>query len=516
MANRSSTPILLSFVAIIIFGAAGRFIITPLYTDLLLKEVQREARDIAKVLSEKVVADGALKPVAEYQQQLNQFKFDLGLEKIKVFKTNGEVIFSTSQPDVGTVNQKDYFKKIVNEGITYSLRVEKGQKRAEGDVVYRSVIEVYVPIIQINETVAVFEIYFDTTAREGNYSQVAALSGLINGGGALIYLLVILWYIVFTSRKDDKGQPTKKPSSWSTFIVIIVWIMIVEAAIMILLTDLTTMPALMLVLLDSFLLGLFVTPIIFYLYIKPIEQSYDRMHKASEKVMAAEKITSIGLLSSGMAHEIKNPLSILVGNIKLMQKGIGDNDQPAVLESMLRAATRIDGIICQISSYYKQARNTSREMVSLEKAVLNSFNLYREKLEEKQISVLKDYEAGDYYVKGVESQLESLVQNLISNSMDAFAQVQDGREKRISVEIEVDTDDMVMLKYADNAVGMDEDAVSHLFEPFYSTKTPDLGVGIGMAICYNIVQTHRGTMKVSSEPGKGTVFVVKFPPYGAG
>ena len=108
------------------------------------------------------------------------------------------------------------------------------------------------------------------------------------------------------------------------------------------------------------------------------------------------------------------------------------------------------------------------------------------------------------------NQLESIFQNLLLNSRDAFEEIQDDRKKQISIMINIQTE-TVEVFYQDNATGMKEEVINNIFDPFFTTKEQGKGTGLGLSIVKNIVDDHKGTIGIESECGKGTEFKLTFP-----
>ncbi len=237
------------------------------------------------------------------------------------------------------------------------------------------------------------------------------------------------------------------------------------------------------------------------------DQLNDQYNRSIELLTHMERLSSLGAMAAGMAHELNNPLTVIRGNIEIF----------SVLP-VEKIRTRIDGIIQQIdrmTDIIDHLRNFSRKekkadwiIQHISKPVNNSIILHRHNIRSKGIEIRVNVDE-DCYVFGGEGQLESVFQNLIGNSCDAFDDHK-VEQKRIWFDINV-SGDLVVIIYRDNAGGMSHEVMGRIFEPFYTTKVIGSGTGLGMAIAYGTVHEHRGTMSVDSVKGHGTVFTIELP-----
>lgn len=166
------------------------FFVMPSFSDELTRDTEDNARRTAAHLASLLsLHSGALTRKAfspEIIRGIEQSREDLQLEKIKVFSNSGEIIYSSDARDVGTMNQKSYFREIIAKGRIFSLIVSKNGKTAENRVVDRDVAEVYIPIMRDNEFKGAFEIYYDITARKQN------LSGLLKQSSTILYTIAVI------------------------------------------------------------------------------------------------------------------------------------------------------------------------------------------------------------------------------------------------------------------------------------------------------------------------------------
>lgn len=226
-----------------------------------------------------------------------------------------------------------------------------------------------------------------------------------------------------------------------------------------------------------------------------MEEAYTYTH-----LLQAEKLSSIGQISAGLAHELKNPLTTL----KMLFQAYKEQpdmtkEDAAVISSEIE---RIDNILTNFMGFVKQ-KGFKMTDVDLNALLDRVLSLATYDIEHKGITVHKDIIETLPGVKADRSLLEHLFLNLIMNSIQAMPE---GGEIRISGKSD---EDFVEIMIWDKGGGIPPDIRAKIFDPFFTTK--DQGTGLGLSIAYNIVKSHGGKLFFNSTEGKGTVFTVKLP-----
>lgn len=230
-----------------------------------------------------------------------------------------------------------------------------------------------------------------------------------------------------------------------------------------------------------------------------------------QRVRVAEKLSALHTLSAGVAHELRNPLSAMDLNLHLLEEELKENGTLAEPEArylrVLNAeCRRLSGIL---DNFLKFARPGSLGLhaVDIQALIDHIMTLMRFEAEERRVRLVQVIDEQLPPVLGDETQISQVLVNIIVN---AFHAMPNGGLCRISVaQREAMGKSWVEITVKDSGVGITKEQLSHLFEPFYTTKSS--GTGLGLAIAYRIIQDHGGTIDVSSVPGSGTTVVTKFP-----
>ncbi|MBU0730057.1 MAG: response regulator [Proteobacteria bacterium] len=196
-----SIIISLAFLLVVFLPVYTIFYIAPSFSDLLAQQTEDEAVRVADHMAESTFkGDHALKDMLEDDDRLADLKnliVEFKLMKLKVFAPNGEIVFSTDDKDIGTINTHDYFHEIVAKGGAYTKIVQKDEISLEGQKVSMDVVETYVPIMRNGRFYGAFEIYYDITARKKQQGKLVRQLTIISSALAFCLLLAV----VFSSMK---------------------------------------------------------------------------------------------------------------------------------------------------------------------------------------------------------------------------------------------------------------------------------------------------------------------------
>ena len=229
-----------------------------------------------------------------------------------------------------------------------------------------------------------------------------------------------------------------------------------------------------------------------------------------EKVHRSERLASLGRLAAGVAHEIRNPLSSIKGFAQYFVKRFsGHNEEQGYASVMVKEVDRLNRVITDLLDF-AGPKEPRREPQSLETIAEQALKLLAPDLEARKVSVVKDYDPDLPAVSVDRDRISQVFINLLLNALESM---EAGGEIRISLH-RCGPPPAVEASVADTGAGIPESDREKVFEPFFSKKRK--GTGLGLAIVHQIVESHRGDIRVESRPGKGTTFRIRLPLDGNG
>ncbi len=223
--------------------------------------------------------------------------------------------------------------------------------------------------------------------------------------------------------------------------------------------------------------------------------------KTEELLNKSDTLAAIGQLAAGVAHEVRNPLTVIKGFIQLFQ--INKEDQEKYFDLMLSEIERIEAILQEFLSIAK-TDELSTEKKNLYQIFKNVVSLINTKAIMTNIQVELYADSKDIIIECSENQLKQVFINILQNSIEAMP---DGG--RISIHIKEIGKDGIIISVIDKGIGIPEERIKRLGEPFYSTK--EKGTGIGLMLSYKIIESHQGNISIMSEVGVGTTVTIYLP-----
>lgn len=225
---------------------------------------------------------------------------------------------------------------------------------------------------------------------------------------------------------------------------------------------------------------------------------------SADQMQRLDRLANLGMLSAGMAHEIKNGMVAIKTFVDLLLEKHQDAELGEVVRHELK---RINAIATQMLRIATPNPAAFRP-VNVHEVLDHSLRLLQPQITVKLIALKKHYQAGTDAVNGDDAQLQQVFMNLLLNAVEAM-----GPNGTLTVTTEMadgNNDARVLrIQIHDTGVGIEPENVERLFVPFFTTKKN--GTGLGLAISHRIVLEHRGTIRVRSEPGKSSVFSLSLP-----
>lgn len=224
----------------------------------------------------------------------------------------------------------------------------------------------------------------------------------------------------------------------------------------------------------------------------------------------AEKLASVGLLAAGVAHEVNTPLAGISSYVQMLRRKVPETDpRHAILEKIEKQTFRASQIVNNLLNFSRQETGEFRD-VSLNAVVHDTLALAEIQLRKRNIVVTTELADDVRSVTGDPVKLQQVLMNLLLNARDAMPS--GGSLKISTLQLNGDT----CMQVRDTGVGIADTHIDKVYDPFFTTKGVGKGTGLGLSVSYGIIQEHRGTITVDSEPGEGTTFRVSLPANAAG
>ncbi len=260
--------------------------------------------------------------------------------------------------------------------------------------------------------------------------------------------------------------------------------------------------------------------------ITELKKAEDEVNKVKSQLVQRDKLSTLGEMATGMAHEINQPLNgialVMATFRKLMAKKLlNDENLTNGMKDIETCIKRMTQTITHIRVYARQ-ETLAFAAVDLPVTIDSALMLMGEQLRMHEIKVVTKVEPGLPKIQGEPHQLEQVWINLISNARDALEEKQKqvasgesaaaGYEKCLTIElVHLKESNAVRVVFGDNGVGMTEQQRKKALEPFFTTKEVGKGTGLGLSISYGIIQNHKGKIEIASEPGQGASFIIELP-----
>lgn len=227
-----------------------------------------------------------------------------------------------------------------------------------------------------------------------------------------------------------------------------------------------------------------------------------------EQLQQREKLSSIGLLAAGVAHEVNTPLTGVSSYTQMLLNMLPQNDpKHALLEKVRRQADRATDIVNNLLNFSRTGSAAEFNQLDIHRVLDDTLQLLEPQLRRSQIQIVRDYGEELPGVHGNSVKLQQVFTNLILNARDSIS----NGNGRITLKTRNGEDGLVMVEVADNGVGIEPEHVAKIYDPFFTTKGVGGGTGLGLAVTYGIVQEHSGHISVSSTPGQGSTFRITLP-----
>ncbi len=239
---------------------------------------------------------------------------------------------------------------------------------------------------------------------------------------------------------------------------------------------------------------------------RALEETNKELREAQAQLIQTEKMSSLGRLAAGVAHEINNPLTGVMTFSHLLLKNAKDEATRKDLEIIVRETTRCKKIIKGVLDFARETPPQRKlcqvnDIIGRTLAILEPQSLFH------NIQIERNLYDKLPQIWIDENQMEQVFMNIVLNAAEAMK-----GEGRFSISSSLNKKgDFVEVRMEDTGMGISKEHLNKIFDPFFTTKDPQKGTGLGLSVSYGIVQKHKGDILVESEVGKGTIFIIKLP-----
>lgn len=408
--------------------------------------------------------------------------------KIKIYDREGITIYSSDPSQLGEDKSENPGWMSALAGIPASkLSRRESFKTFDGTVTDRDLHECYIPVMApgTNRITAVLEIYSDVTELMArNKKLMDDLNRTATAHNNII--------------EDHSKEIQADLKNQSHYLIIIITL-------------------LMLIL--SIVLFLIVYHADKHITLQEQEQkrSFEKLivtenerNKIKEQFYQSEKLATLGTLGAGVAHELRSPLTVILGHAQLLERATDVNIAKIQerAKRIVESVNRMSKIVDRIRQFSRSSELESKVKININQIIEDSFILLSTQLRNRNIEVVKEFgevsETLLYQIK-----LESIFQNLIINARDALDEIEkSNKEIRIKTYMEKN---FIVVEFSDNGPGIQPENISRITEAFFTTKSLEKGTGLGLSLVKSIIEEHKGTLEIKSSYGAGATFIMRFP-----
>lgn len=236
-------------------------------------------------------------------------------------------------------------------------------------------------------------------------------------------------------------------------------------------------------------------------HIHSLQQANEELKQTRSELLRSEKMASVGHLAAGMAHEVGNPLAAVVGYLALLKMELPAGRQQEIAEHAAVEVGRIDRLVRELLDYAKPGEEKSEKFDPLT-VLREALTLLDHQGLFVHINIVDELPPRLPQVSMIRHRLLQVFVNLLVNAMDSLST--DGQIRLAAGQAE----DTVWIRFADNGSGISDEHLPHIFDPFFTTKAPGKGSGLGLAVCYRVLDEAGGNIEVESEIERGSVFTI--------
>lgn len=245
-----------------------------------------------------------------------------------------------------------------------------------------------------------------------------------------------------------------------------------------------------------------------------IHRDKTEQKKLEQQLIHAQKMESIGLLAAGLAHEVGNPLASISSLVQVIQRTNKDEFTNQKLELIKSQVNRISKIIRDLVNFSRQS-TYELQTTDINKVLKSAIEIVRVSKKARGVNFIEAYDESIPNLYLVPDQLQQVFINILINAIDAVCIDSKNliyfRDNPVIISKTEKSDNNILISITDNGIGIPDEAMDKIFDPFYTTKKVGEGTGLGLWVSYNIVKSFHGEIRVSSSAGEGSTFTVSLP-----
>ncbi len=243
-----------------------------------------------------------------------------------------------------------------------------------------------------------------------------------------------------------------------------------------------------------------------------LQNAYKELKDTQEQLIQSSKMVAMGQLAAGISHELNQPLTCIKGFAQTALMDLSEkNPVRSDLNKIVEQADCMDDIIRSVRTFAKRS-DFQLKPIDVNKPIINSLSLLNEQFRVHDIQFKRFLGKGLPAIKGDVGQLQQVFLNLLTNARDSVDSLEDLKEREVVIKSALSKDKKdIEITFKDTGIGISKETQEHIFNPFFTTKSPDKGMGLGLSIVYRIIENHKGKIDVISEHGKGAEFKVTLP-----
>ena len=238
-----------------------------------------------------------------------------------------------------------------------------------------------------------------------------------------------------------------------------------------------------------------------------LQRTFQTLQATQAQLIQSEKLSAVGEFVAGVAHELNNPLTSVIGFAELLKEVDLHPKHRSYLHYIVKSTERCHKIVQGLLSFARQ-HPPERALLNVNDMISGVLEILAYEMRTSNIEVRREFDPSSPKILGDSHQFQQVVLNILNNARQAIETTQEKRFIRITTE---SSDTHVRIIIEDNGPGIPAENLTKVFDPFFTTKTVGQGTGLGLSLCYGIVREHGGTIVAHSLPGKGATFTIEVP-----